>query len=152
MKEDKNNSATVASNVKGLSKFPTRVADIMTKKVVTFSPSNSLREAITTISTHQFRHFLVLEDNKSVVGVVSDRDVLRAINRSEDWNTTTLANVMTAEPTTVRPDTPLSEAVEQLLKRRINCLPVVDESGRVCGIVTSTDLLRSFQHILEDLG
>lgn len=152
MKEDKNNSATVVPNVKSLSKFPTRVADIMTKKVVTLSPSNSLRDAVTAISTYKFRHFLVVEDDNSVVGVVSDRDVLRAINRSEDWDTTALANVMTAEPFTVRPDTPLSETVEQLIKRRINCLPVVDESGRLCGIVTSTDLLRSFQHILEDLG
>ena len=47
---------------------------------------------------------------------------------------------------TVRPDTLLSEAAAQMLSHRINCLPVV-ENDRVCGILTSTDLLQAFQTI-----
>jgi CBS-domain-containing membrane protein len=55
------------------------------------------------------------------------------------------------EVVTIRPETLLSEATGQMLSRRINCLPVVDENGRLCGILTSTDLLQAFQRMQEQV-
>jgi CBS domain-containing protein len=52
---------------------------------------------------------------------------------------------------TVKPQTPLSAAVTEMLTRRINCLPVVGDDGKVCGIITSTDLLRNYQKIQMSL-
>jgi CBS domain-containing protein len=57
--------------------------------------------------------------------------------------------IMTRAPFTVGPKTPLIDAVSKMIAKRINCLPVIDEHGAVCGIVTSTDLLKSYQKVLE---
>ena len=56
---------------------------------------------------------------------------------------------MTRNPITVTRNTPIIDAVSKMLSKRINCLPVVEEDGTVCGIVTSTDLLKSYQQLLE---
>jgi CBS domain-containing protein len=58
---------------------------------------------------------------------------------------------MTPDPFTVKRETPLSVAVARIVSKRINCLPVLDDEGRVCGIVTSTDLLKAYQKLLESL-
>ncbi len=99
------------------------------------------------MANNSFRHFPVVEDNAHLAGVVSDRDLLRAMNLSKDWNSTTVAQIMTQNVVKVRRETPLSAAVEEILTRRINCLPVVEDNDRVCGIVTSTDLLKAFQQV-----
>jgi CBS domain-containing protein len=58
---------------------------------------------------------------------------------------------MTPDPFTVKRETPLSVAVARIVSKRINCLPVLDDEGKVCGIVTSTDLLKAYQKLLESL-
>jgi len=126
---------------------PTTVGEVMTSKIVTLSPSNSLQEAIGMMANNSFRHFPVVEDNAHLAGVVSDRDLLRAMNHSKDWSSITIAQVMSQNVVKVQRETPLSVAVEEILTRRINCLPVVEDNDRVCGIVTSTDLLKAFQQV-----
>ncbi|MBI3301563.1 MAG: CBS domain-containing protein [Deltaproteobacteria bacterium] len=127
----------------------TRVEEVMTREVVTLSPGHSFQEAITLVARHRFRHLLVVNENRHIAGVVSDRDLLRFMIREPHWDAATVAEVMKADPVTVRPDAPLSTAIAEMLTRRINCLPVVDEEGRVRGILTSTDLLRAFQKMQE---
>ena len=56
---------------------------------------------------------------------------------------------MTRNPITVTRNTPIIDAVSKILSKRINCLPVVEDDGSVCGIVTSTDLLKSYLKLLE---
>jgi len=126
---------------------PTTVGEVMTSKIVTLSPGNSLQEAIGMMANNSFRHFPVVEDNAHLAGVVSDRDLLRAMNLNKDWSSTTITQVMTQNVAKVKRHTPLSVAVEEILTRRIHCLPVVDDNDRVCGIVTSTDLLKAFQQV-----
>jgi CBS domain-containing protein len=81
--------------------------------------------------------------------VISDRDLLRFMIREPQWETAAVAEVMKTDPVTVKPDTPLSVAVAEMLKRRINCLPVIDTDEQVVGILTSTDLLRTLHKIQE---
>ena len=126
---------------------PTRVAEVMTREVITLSPRHSFQQAITLVARHRFRHLLVVEADARLAGVISDRDLLRFMAREPHWDTATVAEVMKPQPVTVRAETPLSTAIAEMLTRRINCLPVVDEAGRVCGILTSTDLLQAFQQI-----
>jgi len=129
--------------------IPTTVGDVMTSKIVTLNPSNSLQDAIGMMANNSFRHFPVVGDNALLAGVVSDRDLLRAMNHNKDWSSTTIAQVMTQKVVKVKPDTPLSIAVEEIMTRHIHCLPVVEDNDRVCGIVTSTDMLKAFQQILK---
>ena len=131
---------------------PARVSDVMTRTVVTLFPHQSFTEALALLARHRFRHLLVVSTDQRLIGVISERNLLRFLTQHPQSDQTTVDEVMQSQPIAVRPDTPLSVAVTTLLEHRINCLPVVDEAGCVCGIVTSTDLLRTLQQLLVQPG
>ncbi len=130
---------------------PTRVSDVMTVNVVTLLPSHTLGEAVCLMANRPFRHFPVVHPDGRLAGVLSDRDLLRALGRAPVWQSKAIGEIMTRETISVSPETAISVAVGEMLARRINCLPVVDERGKVCGIVTSIDLLAAFQKIQASL-
>jgi CBS domain-containing protein len=129
----------------------TRVADIMTTNLITLSAHHTFGEAVQLMTNSPFRHFLVIHADGRLAGVFSDRDVLRALGRTPNWQAKNVSGVMTHKVFTVTPETPLSVAAAEMLSRRINCLPVIGKEGKVCGIITSTDLLRSYQEIQASL-
>ena len=120
----------------------------MTREVVSLSPRHNFEDAVNLISNRHFRHFVVI-DNGQIVGIVSDRDVLRGLARTDNWQEKQVSEFMTIDPTTVKPDTSLSDAIAKMLDKKINCLPVIADDGTVCGILTSTDLLKAYQKELE---
>jgi CBS domain-containing protein len=128
---------------------PTTVADVMTKAVITLSTTDSFAEAVKLMTTRDFRHLVVTDDKQTLLGVISDRDILGAMGSLSDWRVKQVRQVMTPDPITATPETLLSIAVSTMLAKKINCLPVVDYNGAVCGIVTSTDIMKSYQNILE---
>ena len=127
------------------------VRDIMTQTVVTLAPEQSVPEAISLLAQHRFRHLPVVEDAQALVGIVSDRDLLRALTRGLGTDRMRVQEVMKSRVVTVRPETPLSAAAAAMLQHRINCVPVLDDEERVCGIATSTDLLWVFQQLQEKI-
>ena len=130
------------------------VRDIMTRTVMTLTPQQSVPEAITLLARHRFRHFPVVEESRDLmglVGVVSDRDLLRALTRGPGAERMTVQEIMETQVMTVRPETPLSATATVMLQQRINCVPVLDDEKRLCGIVTSADLLRVFQQLQEKI-
>jgi CBS domain-containing protein len=132
-----------------IGKGSTRVEDVMTRKVITLRPDQTFADTVNLMAKHSFRHFLVVESTARLVGVISDRDILRAVARTRDWNTSYVRQFMSRDVVAVKPDTKLSLATGMMLSKRINCLPVVDDNGIVCGIITSTDLLKVFRSIQE---
>jgi acetoin utilization protein AcuB len=96
-----------------------------------------------------FRHCIVVDSNGKIAGVISDRDILRALARTPNRQMVSLDQIMTRAPYTVTRNTPIRDAVSKMLAKRINCLPVMSDDGTVCGIVTSTDLLKSYQQLLQ---
>ena len=138
-----------ATTEPGIIVGPTEVADVMTAKVVTLSPHHSFSEAANLMNDRFFRHCVVVDTHGQLVGVISDRDILRALARNPNSRTKSLDQIMTHNPVTVRRNTHIADAVGKIISKRINCLPVVEEDGSVCGIVTSTDLLRSYQQLLD---
>lgn len=126
--------------------MPRRVGDLMTAEVVSLCPHNLFREAVDLMAQHTFHHLLIAEPDGRLAGLLSDRDILRG-EGCYDSDTTLIADIMVSEPITVRAQTPLSEAVELVLDHRVNCLPVVDDAGQICGILTSTDLLRALKNL-----
>jgi len=133
----------------GLEAFsvPMRVSQVMTREVMTLRPEQSFYEAVTLMAHRSFRHLLVVDAESRLRGVISDRDVLRALARTQDWNSGSVREIMTSEPVTVAPDSPISAAVKAMLAARVNCLPVVEADGKVCGILTSTDVMKSYETI-----
>ena len=120
------------------------VADVMTRKTVTLSPHHGFAD-------RHFRHIVVVDTGGKILGVISDRDILRTLARTTNWQTKDVSQIMTRDPFTVKRETPLVVAVAKIVSKRINCLPVLDDDGKVCGILTSTDLLKAYQKLLESL-
>ena len=150
---DENNSEKGAAIVEDreIKSPPLCVADVMTRHVVTLSPHNSFSDIVSLMANHKFRHYLVVEEPRRLVGVISDRDVLRALTRTPDWNARHAHEIMSRDVIAVIPNTRISRATAIMLSKRINCLPVIDDHGNVCGIITSTDLLKAYRTIQESL-
>jgi CBS-domain-containing membrane protein len=127
------------------------VADVMTRKTVTLSPHHGFTEAVSLMADRHFRHIVVVDTGGKILGVISDRDILRTLARTANWQTKDVSQIMTRDPFTVKRETPLVVAVAKIVSKRINCLPVLDDDGKVCGILTSTDLLKAYQKLLESL-
>jgi CBS domain-containing protein len=124
-----------------------RVGDLMTQEVSTLAPTSLVQEAMALLAERRFHHLLITEADGRLVGVLSDRDVLRFLARHQDASATPVAAVMNRAPIVVHPASFLTDAIRLLVHHRFNSLPVVDESNHVCGILTTTDLL----HVLEVL-
>jgi CBS domain-containing protein len=82
----------------------------------------------------RIRHLAVVDAERRVVGVVSRGDLLRVPLGQQ-----VVGQLMTAAPAMVGVDTPLAEAADLMADRRIGCLPVVDDAGRLAGILSETD-------------
>jgi acetoin utilization protein AcuB len=130
---------------------PTRVEDVMTKRLIMVRPDQTFADVVSLMANHSFRHFPVVESPGRLVGVISDRDILRAVARIKDWNSTYVHQFMSRDVVAVKPHTRLSHATGKMLSKRINCLPVIEDDGMICGIITTTDLLKVFRSIEESL-
>ena len=128
------------------------VEDVMRRDVVTASPKTTLPAALALVQQRGIRHLPVVEDG-SLVGIVSDRDLKRAmaspatsLERHELaylLDRLTLAEFMTCAVMTVAPSFPVEEAARLMVREKISALPVT-EAGRLVGIVTETDVLDLF--------
>lgn len=128
---------------------PTEVADVMIAKVVTLSTHHGFDDAVRLMKDRHFRHCIVVDMQGKLCGVISDRDILRTLARNGQSRLKSLDQIMTRNPITVQRHTSILDAVSKIVSKKINCLPVVEDDGTVCGIVTSTDLLKSYQQVLE---
>lgn len=118
----------------------------MTREVVTVTPSTSLTEAVELLRSHTIRHLPVIDDGR-VVGILTDRDLRFAMGAGASSDEAAAADVMNAPAITVPPETPVESAARTLIEHRIGCLPVV-EDGALVGILTESDLLRSFVDLM----
>jgi CBS domain-containing membrane protein len=127
-----------------------RVANVMTRKVVTLEPEQSLPLAESMMQMHHIRHLPVADATGSLVGLVTHRDLLRASISAlaplsaEERSTLQLGvpvgRIMQTNVWTVSSDALAVNAARIMRDHRIGCLPVVDEN-RLVGIVTEADLL-----------
>ncbi len=117
-----------------------KVSDLMTPRVVSIRDDASLTNVDWEMTLAEVRHVPVVDEQDKVVGIVSDRDVLRSLNR-HDRGRVPVSTIMTLLPVMVRPHTAARDALEMMLARKINAIPVVDEGGALVGIVTATDFL-----------
>lgn len=124
-----------------------KVADIMTTSAITVLETVMVSDAERTMSERDIRHLPVVDRNGRLIGILSDRDVLRTFEKSRD-KAVAVADVMTEDVLTVRPETRACEATALMLDRKIGALPVVDPEMHVVGVVTETDFLRFAHNIL----
>jgi len=120
------------------------VRDVMTREVVTIGPETPCDEARRLMEEHRIRHLPVVDAGR-LVGMLSDRDVRSVAVQSPG---AVAGRIMTPDPVTVTPQTRVEHAARLMLDARFGSLPVT-EGHTLVGIVTYTDLLRAFVHVIE---
>jgi len=136
-----------------------QVDDVMTTAVVTVPQSAAYREVVDLLVAHRFSAVPVVDDFQRVTGVVSEADLLRKIEYAGEEqprmfdgrrrrgervkaSARTAADLMSAPPVTVPAGTSLAAAARLMDSEAIKRLPVVDDLGRLIGIVSRGDLLK----------
>ena len=115
-----------------------KISEIMTKATVTDAASDSLAEAAARMWHAQTGSLLVME-GENLLGIVTERDLLRAVANGQDPTQVPLKDVMRTDVITCGPQTTLKEAAKTMATKWIRHLPVV-EAGKVVGIVSQRDL------------
>jgi acetoin utilization protein AcuB len=127
----------------------------MTRKLITVAPDDSVEVAVQMLRQRGIRHLLVLKNDR-LVGIVSDRDIKRALDPARKkkkllgigglyflLEPIVIREIMTPNPMTIPPDATAQEAASIMVKERFGALPV-EQRGTIVGIITETDLLRYF--------
>ena len=149
------------------------VQEIMTEKMICLQPQDNLARAIEVIQSEEFRHIPIIDEQGKFVGLVSDRDILRNLPyagrrppsppkrfrerlfATDSWTTDflmPLENVMVRNVLHISPNCRILEATDILYKKKISCLPVINEDEKLQGIFTVTDLMRALLPAYEPAG
>ena len=125
----------------------------MSADPVTVSADDSVRTAIDRMGRHGVRHLAVVDGDRRVVGVLSDRDVRTAIgdpmraaiSREDDARiaATRVAQAMTRSPMTLPRGTRLSRAAALFADHKVGAVPIVDDNDRLAGVISYMDVLRA---------
>jgi CBS domain-containing membrane protein len=137
--------------------IPKTVGELMTRKVVTISPTDTIAQIEEGMQRFRFRHMPVVEDGK-LVGLVTHRDLLHALSTTlspvqEQRNAIIRAQpasrIMQKELVTVPADEPLLSAANSLWDKKLGCLLVTDADNVLLGILTEADFVRVvIKHIM----
>lgn len=118
----------------------TKVNQIMQTNLVTVSPKTSLFEAAKLMDEENVGTVLVLGDQKKLLGMVTDRQIVtRAVAHKRDLSTTTIDEIMTKWPMTIFPETTCKEALDIMGDYGYRRLPV-EKDGKLVGIISISDL------------
>jgi CBS domain-containing membrane protein len=137
--------------------------DAMTLKVISVTSTTSIEETAATMATHGISGIPVIDDRKTVVGVISEKDFLRQMGNNETHSIMHVIaqclsskgcvaipmrnghakDIMTSPAHTVLETTPIFEIASIFAEKNINRVPVLDKNGLLAGIVTRADIFRS---------
>ncbi len=116
-----------------------KVSEVMTEATVTDSAGDALAEAARKMWKQQTGSLLVIDEGGDLIGIITERDILRAAATGVALESASVAEVMSKDLTTVSPGTSLREAAKLMADNWIRHLPVVD-NGKVVGIISQRDL------------
>lgn len=144
------------------------VADVMTPTPMTVKPETALKEAIAILAKNKISGLPVVNENGELVGVISESDLmwqetgvepppyimlLDSVIYLENPNRyekeihkalgQTVQEVMTDKPITIKADQSVKQAARLLHDKKIRRLPVLNEEGKVIGIITQGDIIRA---------
>jgi CBS domain-containing protein len=130
--------------------------------VISIRPGDTVVDAARKMSDHDIGSLLVLDDDSSVVGIITERDIMRKlVAKALNTAQTTVAQVMVKDVLSCSPETALSEAERIMAKNQIRHLPII-KNGFALGMISSRDIMahkltaaqaavRRQSHILQDL-
>jgi CBS domain-containing protein len=133
-----------------------RVLDAMTRDPTTVTPETSIARAEELLERHGWNALPVVEAERRLVGVVTSLDLLKAFRFSEEHvfppyeeiMSRPVRDVMSTKPVTVSPRTPLTRALEKMVRTRNKSLPVALD-GELLGILARDDVLKALRRAIE---
>lgn len=138
----------------------------MTTRVIWVKKDATFREMATALHEHRVSAFPVVDDDRKVIGVVSEADMLNKealvdesgvfggiLHRRDQAKArgVTAGDLMTTAVVAVRPDDTVEHAAKLMYDRRVKRLPVTDENGRLVGIISRADVLSVFDRTDHDI-
>lgn len=134
------------------------VNEIMSAKVITLKASDSLSTARELMREEDIRHIPIVDEHHFPVGIVTHRDILRALDseidsnhkQSSDKDSILLEQIMSQNISYVRPSDPLRVAGLKLQKNKYGCLPVM-ENDKLAGIITDSDFVDVAINLIEQV-
>ncbi len=119
------------------------VSEVMNTSVVTVDPTSSIGEAAEKMIEAGVGAVVVMEDMARIVGIVTERDLLRAVAQRARAAEARVRQWMTEGVITIEPETEIKDAAKMMFERNFRHLPVVNKDGRLLGIAS---LRRLSQH------
>lgn len=119
--------------------LPVTAADVMTADPVTFKPDTSVHEAAQSLAEHRISGAPVVDDDGSIVGIVSEYDLIARTG-------STVRRVMTREVVSVPDSAPLDRVRAVLVTQRLKRVPVVNAQGQLVGLISRADLVRELAY------
>ncbi|MCX5445438.1 MULTISPECIES: CBS domain-containing protein [Streptomyces] len=118
------------------------VADLMTPEAVVVQRGTPFKEIARLLDEYDITAVPVLDEDEQPVGVVSEADLLR--RQIAKLGATTAEAIMTSPAVVARPEWSVVEAARTMEKKKVKRLPVVDDSGRLIGVISRSDLVQLF--------
>ena len=120
-----------------------QVREIMSEKPTCCAPTTSVVEIAEMMVTQDCGDIPVCDAGGKPIGVVTDRDIVcRLVAKRKDPSKATAQECMSKPVVTVRPDAPIDEAATLMEQYQVRRLPVVEQDGTCCGVISQADLAR----------
>ncbi|OGR04659.1 MAG: hypothetical protein A2511_13435 [Deltaproteobacteria bacterium RIFOXYD12_FULL_50_9] len=120
------------------------IEKIMTREVVTISKGYAVSDAVKRMAEHSIS-CIVVEDDKLPIGILTERDIVRLFRKGEDVAKLTVDAVMSRPVETISADITVHEAANLMTQKGIRRMVVVDQNGRIAGLITQRDIVKNFE-------
>ena len=115
------------------------------KRVETISASASIHDLVNSLNTHHIGALVVSSDGKRIDGIVSERDVVRAMpGKLDQLVGMHVRDIMTVDVHTCTPDSTIAELMSMMTELRIRHVPVIDEAANLLSIVSIGDVVKNY--------
>ena len=120
------------------------------KRVETISASASIQDLVNSLNTHHIGALVVSNDGKRIDGIVSERDVVRAMpGKLDQLAGMHVRDIMTVVVHTCTPDSTFAELMKTMTEHRIRHIPVIDNDGSLISIVSIGDVVKNYVSELD---
>lgn len=123
----------------------TLIRDVLggpSRPVVTVGPDETIRDAVDLLNEHRIGAVVVTVDRSAIVGILSERDVVRHLGREQEGTLRLrVEDLMTQEVQTAGLNDLIEPAMAKMIDGRYRHMPIVSDDGRLCGIVSLGDLI-----------
>ena len=136
-----------------------RVSEYMTRKLITGKPDDGIRETFFMLRREHIRHLPVVDDDDTLVGIISDRDLRRPdwIDEAPDLSheyrlddDLALRDLMSTNLVVVHTYDHVRKAARLLIEHGFGALPVLDKEGKLAGMLSAVDLLVVLEQVLAE--